>query len=186
MAETEFAVQAQAVRGSTIADLVSEPALLKLFDYWCGKRQGRPMPAKEDIDPIEIPWALNRIFLMDYSPDDGFRYRLAGEEISKVFGHGNLRGLRFADIMSEEGARTVEERWTTMVRDRSILSMTGMIYYAAERSAVGERLLMPLADDAAGPVTGTVGMTIYEWLPGETVAPGIQSRLTTLPVADIP
>ncbi|GAB4352387.1 MAG: hypothetical protein Kow00114_01060 [Kiloniellaceae bacterium] len=165
---------------------ISDPDLRRLFDYWRGKRNGRPMPAKDDIDPIEIPWALTRIFLMDYEPDAGFRYRLAGSEISSVFGRGNLKGLSFADILPPEGARVVAERWAPMIEQRAAISMKGLVYLAAERVPIGERILLPLADSANGPVTGVLGMTVCEWVSG--VAPGEvkQSPVNVLPVAEIP
>ena len=186
MAKPGVAARVEAIAATTIADLVSEPELLKLFDYWCAKRRGRPMPAKEDIDPIEIPWALNRIFLLDYSPDDGFRYRLAGIDIAKVFGRANLKGLTFYDIIASKGARIVEDRWMTLVDGRCVLSMQGMVYYAAERTAVGERLLLPLADEPGGPVTGTFGMTVCEWVPSGEAQAMTQARLISLPVDSIP
>lgn len=186
MADAGVAAQAKALQGASIADLVSDGELLKLFDYWCGKRQGRPMPAKADIDPVEIPWALNRIFLLDYDPDDGFRYRLAGEEIAKVFGHANLKGLRLDDILSAEGAQKVETRWMAMVQGPCVVSMTGMVYYAANRLGVGERLLMPLADEAGAPVTGALGMTVCEWLRDDAVRTAKESVFTSLRVAAIP
>lgn len=184
--QADVAAEVETLRGKTVADLVSEPQLLKLIDYWCTKRQGRAMPSKEDIDPVEIAWALNRIFLMDYRPDDGFRYRLAGVEIAKVFGHANLKGLGLQDILPPEAAEMVEARWMPLVRDRCLLSMAGMVYLAAERSAVGERILLPLADDPAGPVTGALGMTVCEWLGSEAPVTAHQARLTTLPVDEVP
>ncbi len=186
MVQADVAAEVVTLRGKTVADLVSEPPLLKLIDYWCSRRQGRAMPSKDDIDPVEIAWALNRIFLMDYSPDDGFRYRLAGGEIAKVFGHANLKGMRLQDILAAEAAERVENRWLPLVRDRCLLSMAGMVYLAAERSAVGERILLPLADDAAGPVTGALGMTICEWLGSEAPITAHEARLTTLPVTEVP
>lgn len=165
---------------------LSDPDLRRLFDYWRGKRNGRPMPAKDDIDPIEIPWALTRIFLMDYDPAEGFRYRLAGSEISNVFGRNNLKGLTFADILPPEGARVVAERWAPMIEQRAAISMKGLVYLAAERVPVGERVLLPLADSAEGPVTGVLGMTVCEWLSGIEPGEVKQSPLKILPVAEIP
>ena len=174
---------------TSTADLdafVSDPDLRKLFDYWRDKRNGRAMPAKEDIDPIEIPWALTRIFLMDYTPQEGFRYRLTGSEISDVFGRTNLKGLGFADILSPEGTRVVTERWASIIDRHAAISMKGLVYLAAERTPVGERLLLPLADTPGGPVSGVVGMTVCEWLTGLSPADVKQSPLKVLPVCEIP
>src|SRR3546814_4191007 len=67
---------------SSDLQLLRNPDLLRLLGYWRSKRSGRAMPSRRDVDPTEIPWALSRIFLVDYSAQDGFRYRLAGSEIA--------------------------------------------------------------------------------------------------------
>lgn len=166
--------------------LLDSPDLLRLLDYWRSKRNGRPMPSRKDIDPTEIPWALSRIFLVDYSPEDGFRYRLAGAEIATAFGRGNMKGLKFTDFFSPERARYVEQRWMPIVSDRSLAVMTGMIYLAAERTPVGERLLLPLAEAADEPVTGVLGMAVCEWVTGTLPREVRLSQIEYLQVADIP
>src|SRR3546814_3179106 len=98
------------------------------------------MPSRKDIDPTEIPWALSRVFLVDYSPQEGFRYRLAGAEIASAFGRANMAGLLFSDFLSPDSARFVEQRWMPLVRDRCVVTMTGMIYFVAERTPIGERI----------------------------------------------
>src|SRR3546814_15597530 len=60
--------------------LLRDPELLRLLDYWRAQRRGRPMPSRKDIDPTEIPWALGRVFLVDYSPQEGVRYRPRSEQ----------------------------------------------------------------------------------------------------------
>ncbi|GAB4225390.1 MAG: hypothetical protein Tsb0032_31360 [Kiloniellaceae bacterium] len=177
---------AEGREGSTVASTLTHPDLLKFFDYWRSKRDGRLMPAKGDIDPIEIGWALSRIFLMDYAPETGFTYRLAGAEISEVFGRSNLKGLNLRDVLPPEGARIVEARWAPLVRDSAVICMKGMIYLAAERTPLGERLLLPLADDAEGPVTGLIGMTICEWVAGDVPTEMKQSPIWAIPVTSIP
>jgi len=176
----------EAASTATLNNFISNPDLRRLFDYWRGKRSGRPMPAKDDIDPIEIPWALTRIFLMDYDPAAGFRYRLAGSDISDVFGRGNLKGLTFADILPPEGAQVVTGRWLPIVERRAAISMKGLVYLAADRTPLGERILLPLADSAEGPVTGVLGMTVCEWVNGVPPDEVKPSLLNILPVTEIP
>jgi len=166
--------------------LLRHPDLLRLLDYWRGKRRGRPMPSRDDIDPVEIGWALSRIFLVDYSPEDGFRYRLAGAEIAAVVGRGNLRGLSLIDFLTPERARFVEQRWLPLVRDRCVVVMSGMIYLAADRMPVGERLLLPLAEEPDGPVSGFLGMTVCEWQVGQPPRERSHSEVEYLPVGSIP
>jgi hypothetical protein len=169
-----------------VAALIEHPDLRRLFHYWRGKRQGRRMPALADIDALEIGWALSRLFVMDFRPDDGFRYRLAGAEVAQVFNRGNLKGLRFFDLLPPEGARVVEARWRQMVAAPSVLCMKGLVYHAAERTPIGERLVMPLAEDPDGPMTGVLGMTVCEWIVGAAPTEVRQSPMKFLPVAEIP
>lgn len=169
-----------------VSRYLENPDLLRLFDYWRDKRAGRPMPERRDIDPLELGWALSRIALVDYAPGEGFRYRLAGETISAVFGRANLKGLTFHDIMPPKGARFVEERWMPMVERQAIVCMKGMIYLASERTPVGERLLLPLADEAGGPVTGVLVMTVCEWLSGDVPQEVKSAQINYIPVAEVP
>lgn len=178
--------QPTASGSGAVSKLLSEPHLFRLLDYWRSKRNGRDMPSRADIDPLEIPWALSRLYLTSYSPDDGFRYRLAGAEVSSVFGRSNLKGLKMGDILSPDRARFVENRWMPLVRDRALIVMKGMIYLAAERTPIGERLVLPLADETDGPVTGTLGMTVCEWLVGDVPQEVKDSQVEYVPVSEIP
>ncbi|HEY9547968.1 MAG TPA: PAS domain-containing protein, partial [Kiloniellaceae bacterium] len=136
--------------------------------------------------PTEIPWALGRVFLVDYSPQEGFRYRLAGAEIAAAFGRANMAGLRFSDFLPPDSARFVEQRWMPLVRDRCVVAMTGMIYFVAERTPIGERILLPLAEEAEGPVTGVFGMAVCEWMTGIVPREARLSQIEYLPIAEIP
>src|SRR3546814_17533860 len=78
-----------------------------------------------------------------------------------------MKGLLFSGFLPPERARFVEERWMPLVRDRCIVVMTGMIYMAAERTSIGERLLLPLAETPDGPVTGGLGMAECGWVRGD-------------------
>jgi hypothetical protein len=172
--------------GSPAADFLGEADLRKLFDYWRGLRRGRPMPSKNDIDPLDIGWALSRIYLMDYRPEDGFTYRLAGTEVSSVFGHSNLKGLNLRDVVNPERLALIESTWMRVVEERSVVSMSGMVYYGVDRVSVGERLLLPLADEADGPVTGLLGMTVTKWITGEVPEEYKLAHVKAIPVSEIP
>ena len=171
---------------SPLAACVSSPDLLRLFDYWRGKRQGRPMPARRDIDPLEIGWALSRIYLMDYDPKEGFTYRLAGTEVASVFGRSNLKGLNLRDVVKPGRWTLIEGAWMQAVDGPSVVCMTGMVYYGVDRTSVGERLLMPLADSVDGPVNGLLGMTVTDWITGDVPEELKLAKVEALPVSEIP
>jgi hypothetical protein len=55
------------------------PDLLAFYRYWDGKRRGRRMPSRTDIDPAEIVPFLPGVMLVDVVPDARrFVYRLVG------------------------------------------------------------------------------------------------------------
>jgi len=67
-----------------------DPRLKALLDYWRGKCSPGRLPARADIDPLELRFLLGNINLIEVVPQpDGtqrFRYRLFGTEF--VFYHG--------------------------------------------------------------------------------------------------
>ena len=64
------------------------PLIRQLYDYWHGKCCGRSMPARADIDPLDIPVLLPYLILVDVLPPDGrLKVRLMGTWIVNMFGH---------------------------------------------------------------------------------------------------
>ncbi len=123
------------------------------------------MPSRADLDPIEIPWALSRIFLIDFEAPRTFRYRLAGQEISRIFG-GNMKGRTLQDILSPEACERVTDRWMNLVETPAVLCMKGLVYLPKDRVPMGERIMLPLAEAPGGPVSGLIGMTVCDWVAG--------------------
>lgn len=70
-----------------------------LLAYWKDKRGEREMPAREDIDPLDIPRLLPDIFLVDVLDDGDYRYRLVGGRIVERAG-ANYTGLKLSEISS--------------------------------------------------------------------------------------
>src|SRR5690349_8783685 len=66
---------------------ITDAALLRLFDYWRAKiRDGHP-PSREDIDPLDVPFVMGNMILVDVERDPWrFRYRLAGSRVTNRMG----------------------------------------------------------------------------------------------------
>ena len=47
---------------------LSAPRLRQAFAYWRGKLAGRAMPARRDIDPVDVPTLLPYVMLVDVLP----------------------------------------------------------------------------------------------------------------------
>lgn len=86
-----------------------------LHDYWLRKRGERRMPARADIDPLELKPVLGRLLLLDVqrAPLD-FRYRLAGTKTYHIFGH-DLTGLSVRDVRPPEWSEAIWRSLTQLV-----------------------------------------------------------------------
>ncbi len=142
---------------------VENRTLRRLIGYWFDKRGERPMPAVGDIDPIEIPWALGRIWLCDYLAEgDRFRYRLAGEKINAFWGH-NIAGKHLDEIVPPDRLKSAMKKvrmtceLPAIVHDRVCLSL------AEEIAQNGERIIFPLSDDGVR-VNALLGADQCDWL----------------------
>ena len=152
---------------ATVLDRIQDSKVRRFTDYWIGLRCGRRMPARADLDPIDIPWALSRIFVGDYDPTTkDFVYRVAGEEVVEVFrcfnGRASMRGVRLGDGMPAPSVAAIRRRWDPVGERGDILYMSGTVYSAANRLGIGERIVLPLSDDG-DTVTGFCGYTICRW-----------------------
>ena len=141
---------------------VRNPALRLLVAYWFDTCSGRPMPARRDINPIEIPSALAQIWLCDYLSESGrCRYRLAGEEINDFWGF-NLSGKYLDEIVPAERQASVTSKirmaidLPAIVYNRTCLSLT------EEITRNGERIILPLSDDGRT-VNALLGATHRDW-----------------------
>jgi hypothetical protein len=72
-------------------------AFLEFYEYWLGKGRGagKAMPARADIDPLDIPALLANVFLIDVVPGNPrrFRFRLVGTRITELEGEMTNRFL---------------------------------------------------------------------------------------------
>jgi len=73
-------------------NLPKSAALRQLLAYWQERRGAREMPARGDLDPVDMKFILGRLVLFDVLHGDGagvprrFRFRLAGVEYAERFG----------------------------------------------------------------------------------------------------
>jgi hypothetical protein len=62
-----------------IAASIRDAKLQRFYDYWIGKCGDRRFPARRDIDPLEFPYVLGSLMLVDVLRDpQRFRVRLHG------------------------------------------------------------------------------------------------------------
>lgn len=69
---------------------VQRPRLQRLLKYWEQKRGDRRLPARTDLDPLEFPWMLGDVSLVEVHQDDDalrYRFRLMGTQAVERLGY---------------------------------------------------------------------------------------------------
>ena len=81
---------------------IVEPSLRRLYEYWLAKCDGNRFPSRRNIDPLDFPYALGRIMLVDVLREpQRFRVRLHGSEMVRRAGY-DLTGKTLEDLPDSE------------------------------------------------------------------------------------
>ncbi len=132
-----------------LQDRVAErnPRLGRLFDYWRGKCGGRPMPARADIDPVEMrEWLGNLLLAEFFGSVEDYRVRIDGTNLI-AYGGGDRTGR------GQETLTSVEERNLIKAQYEPVLETGQTAYFETQftnsenRFLREQKLLLPLSDD---------------------------------------
>ena len=135
----------------------SNPATQVLHDWWQSKRGSRAMPARTELDPIELKAILPDFVLIDVQSNIGgeghtFTYRLAGTEIDSRFGF-RLTGRTLEQIPFGEAGAVIREQYEAAIREQRPIFCRHAVVVGGERYVEYERLVVPLRGDDHGKVT---------------------------------
>ena len=93
----------------TFRQQVFNGAALMLFDSWLGKCPSEGIPNKNDIDPVEFPKLLDRIYMEDWNEErQQSVLRLAGNFHRYIYGK-DVRGLAVDDHCTGEKNRIFKQ-----------------------------------------------------------------------------
>lgn len=64
---------------------IKHPRLRRLYEYWAEKRGERALPARADLDPLDMTFVIGNLILVDVLPGEplGFRIRLHGTNLAE-------------------------------------------------------------------------------------------------------
>jgi hypothetical protein len=135
--------------GQAVTSPFTDPRLEAAYYYWRRKAAGRPMPARADIDPIEIPRLLPDVMLVDALPDGRYRYRLIGTENARA--HGINAAGRYLDevLPGPEYKKHVLGLYDECTHNRRAL-YSECLFLSPQRGSPERHtkvLFMPLSDD---------------------------------------
>lgn len=130
-----------------VRSLLDAGPLVDALEYWDSLPKRNGLPGREDFDPLDIPWLLPDVFVVDVQSEDRFVYRLAGTRLEQLY-RRSLKGLTPEDAF-EAGANDVMSAFR-LVRDTGeVVHRRGLI----ERDGEGHRgirfqvVLMPFSVD---------------------------------------
>lgn len=127
---------------------IDQPLLRRLFHYWSGKKAGRDLPARQDIDPVEIgPEILPHIMLTDVLENGRLRYRLAGTAVEAVTGQ-SLSGHYLDELLRPPYRDYILALYSEAIEKRCAL-YTESLYplHGTQPERLTKRLMMPLASE---------------------------------------
>jgi hypothetical protein len=143
------------------AEAIESEDLRVLFRHWQECRGRRQMPAWGDIRPQSIKTVLPFVWAWKYDrASDRFTGRLAGDEIHRIFGATNA-GRPMEECFPERYYGAVFALFKRVVAGPQFFRERGPVYIHLGRACLGERIVMPLADDGTN-CDGIIGATLFE------------------------
>jgi hypothetical protein len=145
---------------------VQSARLHSLVCYWTKKRGDRPMPSRDDIDPLEIPSLLPIALLADVAGTRA-RIRLLGTEATAAYG-AECRGTLLDDMQFGDFTSALTEILSLVLESQKPTAAAGAFETRAELNRV-EMVLTPLSYD---------GRAISHILGGLIIKPAARGKVT--------
>lgn len=102
------------------------------------------MPARADIEPVEIAGLMSQVFIVDAAADGALIYRLFGTSLVALFGR-EMTGRPVAEGLPALAAEEARARYRTVLRERRPLYHQGQMHEPRNDYTEVERLILPLS-----------------------------------------
>jgi PAS domain len=141
------------------------------YDYWNGKRGGRPMPSRSDLDPAEIISFLPSVMMSDVVDKDStlVRYRLIGTRETEARG-GDPTGLLVHDAFHGRSRDYVLKNYWLVIGAASPLYDCDPLVPGNDALVDRGTILVPLSDDGVS-VSQVLAYAALDNAPSATVLP---------------
>jgi len=132
--------------GKPIAE-VRSPMLLRAYEYWQSMRGDRVLPARSDLDPLDIPDLLPNVILLDYLPKDHrLKVRLVGTLVVDMYG-SDYTGMYLDEIdFGEVRDKVLDDYMSAVTAARPLFSDHVFRQLGGALFDI-ERLIVPLSED---------------------------------------
>jgi hypothetical protein len=140
---------ASTTTGGPVPDFAAQidhPGLRDFYAHWLAKRGGKRVPARADIDPVEIHRFLPNIFMMDVI-DGGrrFRYRLVGTAVGNAL--GDYSGRYVDEALPPAQYAIYHVKYQRVVHELAMIYEAVRVFWQDGPPVVFRRLMLPLSDD---------------------------------------
>ena len=140
---------------------LDDDRLRRLLAYWLDKRGDRPFPAKAEIDPIEFPFILGYVTLVDVEHEPRrYRFRLDGSILVALSGTDytgryldDLPGAEYVAFIRQTYDRVVDSGEPFRYRKHELLD---------QQLFSEETLILPIGDQPPH-----VDMLVVAVIPGD-------------------
>jgi hypothetical protein len=119
----------------------------RLYEYWEQKRGQRRMPARSDLDPVDMKALLPDLILIDVVPDERrYVYRLVGTREVEMRG-GDPTGKAVKDAYYAESAAETMTYLDRVVATHGPVLYRGTYQPTSTRTQEEDVLFLPLSKD---------------------------------------
>jgi hypothetical protein len=131
---------------SDFAAQIDHDLLREFHAYWLARCGGKRVPARADIDPVEIHRFLPNIFMMDVI-DGGtrFRYRLIGTALGR--GLGDYSGRYVDEALPPAQYAIYHAKYQRVVHELAVIYEAVRVFWQEGPPILFRRLMLPLSDD---------------------------------------
>lgn len=121
----------------------------RLHAYWDGKRAGRRMPSRADIDPIEMREWLGNLLLAEFFGDvERYRVRIDGTNLI-AHGGGDRTGKGSETLTSGEERNLIRAQYKVVLDSGEPAYFEARFTNSEGRFLREQKLLLPLSNDGA-------------------------------------
>jgi hypothetical protein len=148
-------------------DLSDNSKFVGLRAYWDGKRNGRAMPSRSDIDPIEMRPYLGNLFIAETLADIvDFRYRLIGSNLVPYYGQ-DMTGSTVTQVFGKLDPRFAEfviSWYRSVLNEGIVVRARGLLIWAERNYIRYDAIHLPLLNKEGAPGL-ILGMLVGEKSP---------------------
>jgi hypothetical protein len=140
-----------------------DPILGSALAFWAGKRAGRAMPCKRDIDPVELPpKVLPNLQLIEVIAGGArFRYRLIGTALAEAYGR-DFSGQHPDELFSDDRLNFVQRIYRTVCEFKTPIFSRNKYHTPKDIDLFASRIYLPLSEDGVD-VQHILGVLRFEF-----------------------